>query len=111
MREEGSGKVILGWLAMIRLPDSFQALLRHLRSSNQVETGLQSSKALLSCAKSESTRKIRSVRAGRGVVSVSIRSVWDKVCIKCSKFKQKKTSKIRNEPISPGVCTDVHPFQ
>ena len=59
MGEVGSGKVILGRLAMIRFSDSFQALPRHLSLSNQVETGLQSSKSLLSCVPSQ-IRKIRS---------------------------------------------------
>lgn len=40
-----------------------------------------------------------------------MRSVCDKVCIQCSKSKQKKTDKIRNEPISLGLPTDAHSLQ
>lgn len=84
LRDEGGGKVILGWLATIRFPGIFQALPRHLSSSNQVETGLQSSKALAESCQSPPGR------LSLQECSVLIRSVWDKVCIKCSKSKQNR---------------------
>lgn len=84
MRDEGGGKVILGWLAMLRFPSIFQALPRHLSSSNQVETGLQSSKTLAeSCQNPPGRLSLQGC-------PVLIRSVWDKVCIKCSKSKQNR---------------------
>lgn len=56
VREEWSRKVILGWLAVSSFPDSFQALPGLLSLSNQVEPGLQSSKALLSIMQSLAER-------------------------------------------------------
>lgn len=56
VREEWSRKVILGWLAVSSFPDGLQALLGLLSLSNQVEPGLQSSKALPSITQSLAER-------------------------------------------------------
>ena len=55
VREEWSWKVILDWQAVSSFPDGLQAL-PGLLSSNQVEPGLQSSKALLSIMQSLAER-------------------------------------------------------
>lgn len=49
-------EVILGWLAVSSFPDGLQALLGFLSLSNQVEPGLQGSKALLSIMQSLAER-------------------------------------------------------